>query len=181
MDKLWHDIFKNKSNKNYSSLGKDRKKQFIRQLTTSLGSLQRRLAEARNMQIKKLILVDADKDYIKNFKIAFSQCPMDNTEEYFLYKKDINRISDRMFRSFKIDFKFDIVSLDAIRKLRKKFNNQVIFTEIVEKDVSGLYLDPKVAIEKKIRYLIKKEIKILNNIIKIKLSADGMNVYQVNH
>jgi hypothetical protein len=175
MAKLWHDIFKYKSNKKYSTLGAKPQKKLIKQLTTNLDILQRRLTEARNVGIKKLILVDADRDHIKKFQIVFQQSPSDNIEEYILYKKDKNRISDKLFCSIKADFKFN-VSLRTIKILRKKLNNEVVFFEVNENNVHGFYLDPKDAIEKKIRYLLKKGINIENNIIKIKLSADGMNV-----
>ena len=110
------------------------------------------------VETPEIIYLEKLNNQEKNFK-----------ENYFhLLIKDILHISDNAWNLLKIQLELDLDSLESIRQMRRRLNNDFI----LNKCYNGYFIDPKQEIENKTKEFIKSS-NCQDKIIKIKISADG--------
>lgn len=171
MEKDWlrADVFKNKIRKSYFDVDKKQARCIEKDLKTIFDKCDNVCSDI-GLSLHKVVLCGLKNQ--PNFEVDIKEKIENNLSiDHFLYNKDRFLISDQLYVNIRKSINPEIPSIYQIKKQRHQLNNQLGIQSIED----GFYLNPVLEIEKKIINLVIDGT-ITEEVVKIKLSADGTNI-----
>jgi hypothetical protein len=164
--------------KNYYEISKISKFNFRKELLQYL-NLPNQLTNSVGLKIKKVVCVSnktTTEDKI-DLVIGKKYVEENNILSKALYLKDQNNVADKTWQKFNTQLNCNLPSLRQIRKKKKSLHSQIQIKDIE----NGFNCNIKIKLTLIVKKLIQKNmIRIINDIIIVKIAGDSTNIYRGN-